>query len=115
MANLRKASAELSSRLASQMRLTGLDQKVRGQDSELFCPRVADDAPPADRRGLTRSNTLEERGKPVVLSLTADSGPQGPPMGQRAEDGRKSEGRIVTIRIEGAFLSRTTSPHAKAG
>jgi hypothetical protein len=28
-------------------------------------------------------------------------------MGQRAEDGRKSERRSVTLRIERAFLSRT--------
>jgi hypothetical protein len=28
-------------------------------------------------------------------------------MGQRAEEGRESECRIVTVRIEGAFFSRT--------
>jgi hypothetical protein len=28
-------------------------------------------------------------------------------MGQRAEEGRKSEGRIVIVRIEAAFFSRT--------
>ena len=48
-------------------RLTGLNQKVRGQGEELSNLPTADNVPPADRRSLTRSDTHAERGKPVVL------------------------------------------------
>ena len=118
MANLREASAELSSRLASQMRLAwmpGLNQKVCGQDEGLENSFVADDAPPADRRSLTRSDTLEERGKPVVpLPPGRQRAVRSAYGNSRQRNGRKSECRLVMIRIEGAFFSRTTSPHAQA-
>ena len=49
-------------------RLTGLNQKVRGLGAGLLLPFAADKRPPADRRSLTRSGMIEERGKPAVLS-----------------------------------------------
>ena len=47
--------------------LTGLDQKVRGQVQGLQRSPAADDAPPAQRRDLTRSGIDTEHGKPVTL------------------------------------------------
>src|SRR5262245_6264311 len=45
----------------------GLDQKVSGQVPVLNVQRHAAVAPPAERHNLTRSVTVAERGKPVVL------------------------------------------------
>jgi len=97
-------------------RLTGLDQKVRGQGAGLTFPRAADEGPPAERRGLTRSGTVEERGKPVVLSRKGDGEPARVAYGAAGrgmEEEAKAE--VVMTRTEGASFSRTTSPPAKAG
>ena len=46
--------------------LTGLNQKVRGQEQGLQRSPAADDAPPAQRHDPTRSGVVTEHGKPVA-------------------------------------------------
>ena len=47
--------------------LLGLNQKVRGQVQGLQRSPAADDAPPAQRHGPTRSGIDTEHGKPAAL------------------------------------------------
>ena len=79
-----------------------MGQKASGQVQGLSYFPDADDAPPAERRNLTRSGINAERGKPDLLlnSLKVEeSRPQGKPTGGRVKDRGESQGPIVMIGI----------------
>ena len=67
----------------------------------------ADVAPPAYRRDLTHQVGVVERGK-LVLLPDRESKPRGEPMGVRAKEDGKSEGRFVMRRIGVALPGKIT-------
>jgi RNA-directed DNA polymerase len=89
--------------------LTGLSQNGARQGLASVCWVSMDIAPPADRRGPSRSEIHAEQDKPVVLPATAGE-PQGTLLALRVRDCGKSERLPVMGRIPAAAWS-----DAKAG